>query len=152
MQPRRARRAIIIDIVNRDLGHAKLIEYALTAGTIAIAVACDSLVDVVVVDLGVQEGFDAGFETEFGVIDLAARFDEFGQTYAEHVGWCGWFFAHGGGLGKRLRVWVSMTGWLMDEMKGGEPRHERFGLQIQRSSVTCSPTPTLEAFGSPSTS
>ena len=51
--------AVVVDIVYRDGGHAKLVENALAAGGVAIAVASYSLVDFVVVDLGVKEGFDA---------------------------------------------------------------------------------------------
>ncbi len=49
--------------------HAKLVEDALAAGRVAIAVACDTLVDVVIVDLGIEESFDPGFEAEFVVVD-----------------------------------------------------------------------------------
>ena len=49
--------------------HAELVEDALAAGRVAVAVAGDALVDIVVIDLGIKEGFDAGFETEFGVVD-----------------------------------------------------------------------------------
>ena len=69
MQACRAGGAVIVDIVDWDLRHAELIEYPLAAGRVAIAVAGDSLVDIVVVDLGVQEGLDAGFKPELGVVD-----------------------------------------------------------------------------------
>ena len=48
-----------------------MVEDPLTAGGVAIAVAGDALVDVVVVDLGVEEGFDPRFEAEFRVVDCA---------------------------------------------------------------------------------
>lgn len=60
------------------------------------------MVDIVVVDLGVEEGFDAGFEPELGVVDFAevsgdqgrkgdrptfaSGFDKLGETYAQDVG------------------------------------------------------------------
>lgn len=95
MKPRRTRRAVVVDIVNGDLGHAELVEYALATGAIAVAVASDALIDIVVVDLGVKKGFDARFETELGVVDLASRLDELGQTYTQHIGRFERFLAHG---------------------------------------------------------
>lgn len=53
MQPRGASRAIVVDIVNWDLRHAELIEDTLAAGAIAIAVAGDALLDIVIIDLGI---------------------------------------------------------------------------------------------------
>lgn len=58
VEARGAGRAIIVDVVYGDGGHAELVEYALAAGRVAIAVACYALVDIVIVDLGVEEGFD----------------------------------------------------------------------------------------------
>ncbi len=111
MQPRRSSRAIIVHVVNRNLRHAELIEHPLPAGAVAVAVAGDALVDVIVVNLGVEEGFDAGFEAEFGVVDLSAGFDEFGHANAQDVGggWGG--FAHGRGM---LEVW----GWVIGFLSG----------------------------------
>lgn len=57
----------------------------MTACGIAVAVACHALFDVVVVYLGVEHGFYAGFETEFGVVYFSAGLDEFGHAYAEDV-------------------------------------------------------------------
>ena len=67
----RAGGAIVVDIVDGNLRHAELIKDPLAAGGVAIAVAGDALVDIVVIDLGVEEGFDPGFEAEFGVVDYA---------------------------------------------------------------------------------
>lgn len=39
-----------------------MIEDALSAGRVAIAVACHALVDIIVVDLCVQKGFDTGLD------------------------------------------------------------------------------------------
>ena len=69
MQARRARAAIVVDIVDGDLCHAKLIENALAAGGVAVTVTGDSLIDIIVVDLGIEKGFDTGFEAQFGIID-----------------------------------------------------------------------------------
>jgi hypothetical protein len=55
------------------------------------------LVHVVVVDLRIQHGFDAGFETELGVVDFSAGFDEFGHAHAEDVAWLVALDDHGGG-------------------------------------------------------
>jgi hypothetical protein len=79
--------AVIVDVVNWDLGHAKLVEDSLTASGIAVAVACDTLVDIVVVDLGVEHGLDTSFETELSVVDLASGLDELGHAHAEDVAW-----------------------------------------------------------------
>ena len=36
--------------------------------------------DIVVVDLGIEHGFDAGFVAHFGILALTSRLDEFGET------------------------------------------------------------------------
>jgi hypothetical protein len=69
------------------LGHAELVEYSLAAGGVAVAVAGYALVDVVVVDLGIEHGFDAGFEAELGVVDFSSGLDELGHAHAEDVAW-----------------------------------------------------------------
>ena len=74
--------AVIVDVVDGYLGHAELVEDSLAAGGVAVAVAGDALVDVVVVDLCIKHGFDASFETELGVVDFASGLDEFGHAYA----------------------------------------------------------------------
>ena len=89
--------AIIVNIVDGDLCHAELVEDALAASGVAVAVACYTLVDVVVVDLGIEHCLYAGFETELGVVDFAARFDEFGHTHAEDIAWFIAFDDHGCG-------------------------------------------------------
>ena len=102
VETRRASGAIVVDIVDGDLRHAELVKDALAASRVAIAVAGDALVNVVVVDLGVQEGFDARFEAELRVVDwinlgkakggkkeqrtFASRFYELCETYAQDVG------------------------------------------------------------------
>ncbi len=70
MQPCRASSAVVVGIVDGNLRHAELVEDALAAGGVAEAVAGDAMVDIVIVDLGVQEGFDAGFKAELGVVDF----------------------------------------------------------------------------------
>jgi hypothetical protein len=98
MKTGRASRTVIVDIVNRDLCHAELIEYSLAAGGIAVAVASYTLVYVVVVDLRIQHGLDARLKTELGVINFSARFDELGHAYAEDVAWLVALDDHGGGV------------------------------------------------------
>jgi hypothetical protein len=44
------------------------------------------LVDVVVVDVCVEEGFDACFEAEFRVVYFAAGFDELSRSIIGFVG------------------------------------------------------------------
>ena len=61
--------AIVVDVVDGDGGHAELVEDALAAGGVAVAVGGDAGVDGVVVEGGVEEGFNAGFEAEFVVVD-----------------------------------------------------------------------------------
>lgn len=98
VQPRAAGAAVVVDVVDRDARHAELVEDALSAGRVAVAVARDTLVDIVVVDVCVEHGFDTRFEAELRVVDFAAGFDEFGHADAEDVG--GLFLGdHGGGGG-----------------------------------------------------
>ena len=78
--------AVVVDVVDGDLGHAELVEDALAAGAVAVAVAGNALVDVVVVDLGVEQGLDAGLKAELRVVDLAAGLDELGHAHAGDVG------------------------------------------------------------------
>ena len=60
VQPRRAGRTVVVHIVDGDARHAELVEDALAACGVAIAVAGDAQVDVVIVEVGIEEGFDAG--------------------------------------------------------------------------------------------
>ena len=86
LQTRAARCTGIVRVVDGDVGHAELIEDALAGGGVAIAVAGDAGLDVVVGDVGVEKGFGAGFEAEFGVGAEVAGFDELGEADAEDVG------------------------------------------------------------------
>ena len=70
MQARRSRAAMVVHIVDWDLGHAELVENALAAGGVAITVAGNGLVYIVIVELGIEKGFDASFKAKFSVIDL----------------------------------------------------------------------------------
>ncbi|KFY87906.1 hypothetical protein V498_06977 [Pseudogymnoascus sp. VKM F-4517 (FW-2822)] len=85
VQAGRSGRAVVVDVVDGDLGHAELVEDALAARGVAVAVAGNTLVNVIVADLGVKHGLDTGLETELGVVNLSARLDELGHAYAEDV-------------------------------------------------------------------
>ncbi len=111
VQARRARRAVVVDVVDGDACHAELVEDALAASRVAVAVARHTLLDVVVVDLRVQQRLDARLEAELRVVDLAARLDEFGHADAEDVDRVG---GAGGGHVVRLRweeVAISGCDW-----------------------------------------
>lgn len=77
--------AVVVDVVDGDLGHAELVEDTLAAGGVTVTVAGNTLVNIVVADLGVKHGLDTGLETELGVVNLSARLDELGHAYAEDV-------------------------------------------------------------------
>lgn len=79
--------AVVVDVVYGDLGHAELVEDTLPAGGVTVAVAGNTLVNIVVVDLGIKHGLDTGLETELGVVNLSARLDELGHANAEDVAW-----------------------------------------------------------------
>jgi len=87
MQTSRASRTVVVNIVDWDLGHSELVEYSLSARRVAVAIACDALVNVVVTDLRIKHSLDTSFEAELGVVNLASWFDEFGHAYAEDVAW-----------------------------------------------------------------
>ena len=53
VQARRARGTCIVGVVNRDPGHAELVENPLAGGRVAVAVAGYARIDVVVIDLGI---------------------------------------------------------------------------------------------------
>lgn len=81
-QPRAARAAVVVDVVDGDLRQPKLVEDALPARAVAVAVARDALLDVVVRDVRVQQRLDARLEPELRVVDLAAGLDELGHAHA----------------------------------------------------------------------
>lgn len=82
VQARGSRGAVVVDVVDGDLGHAELVEDTLAAGGVAVAVAGYALVYVVVRDLCVEQGLDTGFEAELCVVNLPAGLDEFGHAHA----------------------------------------------------------------------
>jgi len=87
MQACRTGRTVVVDVVDWDLGHAKLVENSLAAGGVSVAVACHTLVDIVVIDLSIKHSLDTSLETKFGVINLASGLDELGHAHAENVAW-----------------------------------------------------------------
>lgn len=93
-QTSRASRAVVVDVVNGDLGHAKLVEDALTAGAVTVAVASNTLLDIVVVDVSIQHGLDTSLETELIVVDLATGLDELGHTHTQDIDGTGGLLHH----------------------------------------------------------
>jgi len=77
--------AVVVDIVHGDACHAELVEDSLSASRIAIAVTCNALVDVVVVDVRVKHGLDTRLKAQLWVVNLATRLDELGHAHAEDV-------------------------------------------------------------------
>lgn len=77
--------AVVVDVVDGNLGHAKLVKDTLTAGAVAVAVAGDALVDIVVVDLSVEESLYTSFESELSVVHQASGLDELGHAHAQDV-------------------------------------------------------------------
>ena len=67
VKARGAGAAVVVYVVYGDGGHSKLVENTLAAGGVAVAVACYALVDLVIVYLGVEEGFDTGLCNELRV-------------------------------------------------------------------------------------
>jgi len=90
--------AVVVHVVNWDLGHAKLVEDSLTTGGVAVAVACNSLIDIVVVDLGIEHSLDTSFESKLGIINLSSGLDELGHPHAEDVAWLVAFDNHFDGI------------------------------------------------------
>lgn len=99
MQAGAAGAAVVVDVVDGDLRHAELVEDALAASAVAVAVARHAHVDVVVVDARVQQRLDARLEAHLVVVDLPPRFDELGHAHAQHVARLlgSLLFAHGCG-------------------------------------------------------
>lgn len=87
MQARGARGASIAGVVDGDRAHAKLVENALAAGRVAVAIACNTGLHIIVVDFGIEHGLDASFISKLGVLPLPSGLDELGQAHAEDVCW-----------------------------------------------------------------
>jgi hypothetical protein len=66
--------------------HSELVEDPLAACCIAVAVARNSGLDIIIVDLSIQHSLDAGLIPHLRICTLLSRFDELGQTYAQDVG------------------------------------------------------------------
>lgn len=97
-------RAVVIDIVYWDRGHAKLVEHSLSTGRVAITVAGHTLVNIVVVDLGIEQSLDSSFVAELCIVNLSSWLDELGHANPEDVAWLIAFDDHledeeGGGFG-----------------------------------------------------
>ena len=74
--------ARVVHIVDRDLRHAELVEDSLATSRIAVAVACYTYLDVIIVDAGIEHCFAACLEAQFGVVHKVAWFDEAGEAIA----------------------------------------------------------------------
>jgi hypothetical protein len=79
--------AVVVDIEDWYLGHAELIKDSLTAGGIAVTIASNALVDIIVIDLGIEHSLHTSFKSQLSVINLASRLDELGHAYAKDVAW-----------------------------------------------------------------
>jgi hypothetical protein len=58
--------------------HSKLIEDPLTAGSIAVAIARNPRLDVIIVDLSIQHSLDARLVPHLRICTLLSRFDKLG--------------------------------------------------------------------------
>lgn len=68
--------AVVIDIVDGNASHTELVKYTLSACRVAVAIACNALVNIVVVDVGIEHGLDTGFEAKLRVVYLSTGLDE----------------------------------------------------------------------------
>jgi hypothetical protein len=64
-----------------------LIKDSLAAGGIAVTIASNALVDIIVIDLGIEHSLHTSFEPQLSVINLASRLDKLGHAYAKDVAW-----------------------------------------------------------------
>lgn len=119
-QAGRTSRAVIVDVVDWDLGHAELIEDSLSAGGISVAVTCHTLVDIVVVDLGIKHGLNTRLEPEFGIINLASGLDELGHADAEDVAWFAAFDNHFECCMERLEIESGLVRYVVNNAKAEE--------------------------------
>ena len=70
-------------------------EDALAAGGVAVAVAGYGVVDGVVGDLGIEQGFRASLEAHGGIVVAGMGFEEGGEAYADDEGSVGRGGSHG---------------------------------------------------------
>jgi hypothetical protein len=85
-QRRRARGAVVVDVVDRHAGEADLVDGALAAGGVAVAVADRHLLDGVVGDLRVGQRLLAGLLRHLRVVPfLAAGLLELRHADTDHV-------------------------------------------------------------------
>lgn len=112
MQTRRSSRAVVVDVIDWDLCHSKLVENSLSASRIAITIACYSLIDIVVIDLCIQHSLYTGFKPELCIVDLATRLNELGHANAKDVRWLVLFDNHDGGFVNELKggIWYYKIG------------------------------------------
>jgi hypothetical protein len=78
----RAGRAVVVDVDDRDAGHADAIQRLLAAGRVAIHVAGIGLLDVTVIDAGVLQGRARCFRRHDVVRRARARLGEGDHAHA----------------------------------------------------------------------
>lgn len=81
----RAGRAVVVNVVDGDSSHSKLVEDALAASAVAVAVACNTLLNIVVVDMSIKHSLNTSLESKLGIVHLATGLDELGHAHAEDV-------------------------------------------------------------------
>lgn len=85
LDPCTPRGACIVLVVDGNLGHAELVEDALSRRRLSVGVAGDSGLDVVVRDVGIQERLGAGFEPQLGVWSELSGLEELGQADTQDI-------------------------------------------------------------------
>lgn len=130
-QAGRSRGAIVILVIDGDSSHAKLVEDSLTAGTIAVAIACHPHVHVIVVDMSIQHGLDASLVPKFGVIDFASRLEEFGQPNPQHIS------RHSRSFGSHGSCWSRRDWNYLREGLRGCLKSQRKGIYSLRFGLCC---------------
>ena len=86
VQRGRAGRAVVVDVEDRDAGHAQLVDRPLARGRLTVAVADVALLDLAVVDARVRERLGAGLLRHVRVVPVpAARLLELRHADADDV-------------------------------------------------------------------
>ena len=85
----------IIGITDRNACQAELVEDTLATYAVTIAVAGDTLLDIVIVDFGIEHCLDTGLVAQLGVVNLASGLDKFCHPYAYHVDGVLLLWSHG---------------------------------------------------------
>jgi hypothetical protein len=62
-----------------------LVEDALSASRVSVAITRNALINLVVVDVRVEHGLNTSFETKLRIIDLSTGLDELGHAYTKDI-------------------------------------------------------------------